>query len=96
MSEETLFELPAKEKSPAPATSVPGRPGCCARCGISLTYGGSGIDLLPQEHPARSIWSFLETLDLSAHEPIKAVENRPGRPTTDTPRCSGVVAAGHG
>ena len=40
--------------------------------------------LLPQEHPARGIWGFVERLDLSAfYEPIKAVVNRPGRPTTD-------------
>ena len=77
MSEETLFELPAKE---CPYGSR--RPGCCARCGIRGTVDLESM--LPQEHPARSIWSFLETLDLSAfYEPIKAVENRPGRPTTD-------------
>jgi transposase len=37
-----------------------------------------------QDHPARAIWGLLEELDLSAfYGPIKAVLDRPGRPTTD-------------
>jgi transposase len=40
--------------------------------------------LIPQNHPARSIWAFVEKLDLSKfYEPIKARENEPGRSPTD-------------
>ena len=50
--------------------------------------------LVPLDHPARAIWGFLEKLDLSAfYEPIKAVVDRPGRPTAD-PEV-GPLAAGH-
>ena len=85
MSEETLFELPAKEKRPAPAPTVPGEARVLRPVRDQLKWATVDLEsMLPQEHPARSIWSFLETLDLSAfYEPIKAVENRPGRPTTD-------------
>jgi len=40
--------------------------------------------LVPEEHPVRAIWAFLEGLDLSAfYAPIKAVVDRPGRPASD-------------
>lgn len=40
--------------------------------------------LLPQEHPARSVWVFLERLDLSGfYASIRAVADRPGRPASD-------------
>ena len=85
MSEETLFELPAKEERPAPAPTVPEEARVLRPVRDQLKWATVDLEsMLPQEHPARSIWSFLETLDLSAfYEPIKAVENRPGRPTTD-------------
>jgi transposase len=41
-------------------------------------------DLLPDEHPARIVWQYVESLDLSPlHQTIKAVERRPGHPQTD-------------
>lgn len=40
--------------------------------------------LIATDHPARSIWEAIETLDLSKfYEPIKAVEHNSGRPATD-------------
>lgn len=40
--------------------------------------------LIPQNHAARSVWAFVEKLDLSKfYEPIKARENEPGRAPTD-------------
>jgi transposase len=40
--------------------------------------------LLPERHPARAIWAFLERLDLSAfYSKIKAAIDRPGRAATD-------------
>jgi transposase len=39
---------------------------------------------LAQDHPARAVWGFLENLDLTGfYGSIKAVLDRPGRPTTD-------------
>jgi len=39
---------------------------------------------LPQDHVARTIWAFLDNLDLSAfYASIKAVYSEPGRPATD-------------
>lgn len=41
-------------------------------------------DALTEDHPVRAIWAFLERLDLEAfYARIKAVTDRPGRPTTD-------------
>ena len=85
MSEETLFEFPAKEERREPAPTGPREARVLRPMRDQLKWATVDLEsMLPQEHPARSIWSFLETLDLSAfHEPIKAVESRPGRPTTD-------------
>jgi transposase len=39
---------------------------------------------LPEDHPARSVWEYVEGLDLSPlHERVKAVERRPGRSPID-------------
>jgi transposase len=39
---------------------------------------------LPDDHPARAIWAFLERLDLAAfYARIKAVVDHPGHPATD-------------
>jgi transposase len=38
-------------------------------------------DLIPEDHPVRSVWAFVEGLDLSAlHDLIKAREGQPGHP----------------
>lgn len=40
--------------------------------------------LVPEDHPVRAVWAFLEQLDLSAfYASIKAVLERPGHPATD-------------
>src|ERR1043166_9765970 len=40
--------------------------------------------LIPQHHPARVVWAFVEKLELCKfYEPIKARENEPGRAPTD-------------
>ena len=40
--------------------------------------------LLPQDHPARSVWEFVESLDLRPLElQVQSVEGRAGRPATD-------------
>ena len=85
MSEETLFELPAKGEGRKPAPTSPGEARVVRPVRDQL--GWEVVDLesrLPQDHPARGIWSCLERLDLSAfYEQIKAVGSQPGRPTTD-------------
>ena len=85
MSEETLFELPAVEKRRDPAPTLPGEARVVRPVRDQLEWGIVDLEsLLPQDHPARGIWSYLQMLDLSAfYKRIKAVENRPGRPTTD-------------
>ena len=85
MSEETLFELPAIEKKRAPAPTSPGEARVLRPVRNQPEWAVVDLESrLPQEHRARVIWSFLERLDLSAfYAPVKAVENRPGRPTTD-------------
>lgn len=41
-------------------------------------------DLLPDDHPARIVWQYVESLDLSPlYERIKAVQRRPGHPAID-------------
>ena len=85
MSEGTLFELPACEERPTPAPT--GREDARVLRPMRQQLQWAPVDLeslVPQDHPARAIWGFLEKLDLSAfYEPIKAVVDRPGRPTTD-------------
>lgn len=85
MSEETLFELPAVEERREPAPTGPGEARVLRPVRDQLEWEIMDLEsLLPQDHPARGIWSYLEMLDLSAfYGQIKAVENRPGRPTTD-------------
>ena len=85
MSEGTLLELPACEERPTPAPT--GREDARVLRPMRQQLQWAPVDLeslVPQDHPARAIWGFLEKLDLSAfYEPIKAVVDRPGRPTTD-------------
>lgn len=39
---------------------------------------------LPEDHPARAIWAFLDRLDLTAfYQQVRVYEDGPGRPTTD-------------
>lgn len=85
MSASTLFELPEGEDR---AASTPTRPQE-ARVLRPVRNQAEMIvrdldSLVLVDHPVRSIWGFLEKLDLSAfYGSIKAVVNRPGRSTTD-------------
>src|SRR3990172_3825796 len=81
----TLFELPvAQEPSPPPPTRPEGarvlRP-----VRQQLQWIPRDLEAaVPEDHPARAIWAFLEKLDLSAfYGSIKAVLDGPGRSTTD-------------
>ena len=85
MGEETLFELPAIEERPGRAPTAPGEARVVRPMRHQLEWAAVDLEsLLPQEHPARVIWGFVERLELSAfYGPIRAVVERPGRPTTD-------------
>ena len=85
MGEETLFELPAIEERPGRAPTAPGEARVVRPMRHQLEWAAVDLEsLLAQDHPARVIWGFVERLDLSAfYGPIRAVVERPGRPTTD-------------
>ena len=85
MSEGTLFELPPpKEPRGAPPTR-PEEARVLRPDRQQLQWMPVDVEAaVAQDHPARAIWGLLEELDLSAfYGPIKAVVDRPGRPTTD-------------
>ncbi len=85
MSEGTLFELPpGEEREPRPSTR-PEEARVLRPVREQLQWVARDLEAtLPQEHPARAIWGFLEELDLRGfYGSIKAVLDRPGRPTTD-------------
>jgi len=85
ISEGTLFELPPPEEQvPAPPTR-PEEARVLRPVREQLQWVARDLEgSVPQDHPARAIWDLLEKLDLSAfYGSIKAVVERPGRPTTD-------------
>lgn len=85
MNEATLFELPpAEEKGMIPSTQ-PEQARVLKPVRQQLQWIPIDLDQkITQEHPARAIWDILDKLNLSAfYSSIKAVTDRPGRPTTD-------------
>lgn len=85
MSEETLFELP---EPVAAKPSVPTRPEqarLLRPVRNQIEWMPRDLDsMIPEDHPARAIWSLLERLDLSAfYASINAVVGHPGHPATD-------------
>ena len=85
MSEALLFALPdPQEPSSAPATR-PEEARVLRPVRNQLQWMAHNLEEeLAQDHPARAIWGFLEDLDLTGfYGSIKAVLDRPGRPTTD-------------
>ena len=85
MTEEALFELP-RPQEPAPARPTrPEEARVLRPVREQLQWVARDLEAaVPQDHPARAIWGFLESLDLTAfYGAIKAVVDRPGRPATD-------------
>jgi len=85
MGDETLFDLP---EPVAPKPVPPTRPEearLFRPVRDQLEWLPRSLDAcLPQEHPARGIWAFLQGLELSAfYGSIKAVLGHAGHPTTD-------------
>ena len=85
MNEATLFELPPAEESWPVQSTHPEKARVLRPVRQQLQWVSLDMEkTLAQDHPARAIWDILESLDLSAfYASIKAVLNRPGRPTTD-------------
>src|SRR6266478_9162217 len=80
MADEQLFEgLPEQERPQAEGRGalrlrVPER----SQIGMQVA---ALDDLISEDHPVRSVWAFVEGLDLSAlHDVIKAREGQPGHP----------------
>ena len=80
MADEQLFEdLPEQERAQAEARGAP-RLRVPERSQIAMQVAALD-DLISEDHPVRSVWAFVDGLDLSAlHEAIKAREGQPGHP----------------
>ena len=85
MSEGTLFELPPEEERAPAAPTRPAEARVLRPVREQLQWVAQDLEAaVAPEHPARAIWDLLEKMDLSAfYRSIKAVAERPGRPTTD-------------
>jgi transposase len=83
----TLFALPDDQppQPPSAATDPVGRPRLRTANRQQIVFRAAPLDaLLPQDHPARIIWDYVEGLDLSPlYARIKAVAGRPGRAPAD-------------
>jgi transposase len=85
MSDDTLFELPTPEApKPEPRTS-PQQARVLRPVRNQMEWVPRSLDgSLPDDHPARAIWAFLERMNLSAfYASIKSVLGHAGHPTTD-------------
>lgn len=85
MAEDTLFELPDPQ-APKPEELTSRQQARVLRpVRNQVEWVARALDTwLPDDHPARAIWAFLERLDLSAfYASIKSVQGRAGHPTTD-------------
>ena len=85
MSAATLFELPEGEDRTPSTPTRPQEARVLRPVRNQAEMMVRDLDsLVLAEHPVRTIWGFLEKLELSAfYGSIKAVVNRPGRSTTD-------------
>jgi transposase len=85
MNEATLFELPPANEKRLIQSTQPEQARVLRPVRQQLQWVPLDMEkTVAQDHPARAIWDILENLDLSAfYASIKAVLDRPGRPTTD-------------
>lgn len=83
---ETLFPLPEPEAEakPEPA-AVKGKPRLVLPNRAQVELRAVDLEsLLPAEHPARAVWEFVESLDLSPlYAKVQSVEGTAGRPAID-------------
>jgi transposase len=81
----TLFELPDDPPPCPPTQAAIGRPRLRTANREQIVFRAAPLDdLLPQDHPARIVWDYVEGLDLGPLlRRIKSVEGRPGRAPID-------------
>jgi transposase len=85
MTEKTLFELPDPQAPKAEGLTSPQQARVLRPVRNQVEWVARDLDAsLPDDHPARAIWAFLDRLDLSPfYASIKSVLGRAGHPTTD-------------
>jgi len=77
--QQTLFEMPERPR-PADGPDPPGTPRVKAANRSQVCFRQfAWNDILPEDHETRTVWAYVETIDLTPlHELIDAVERRPG------------------
>ena len=85
MAKDALFELPEPEAPKPEGLTSPQQARVLRPVRNQVEWVERDLDAsLPEDHPARAIWAFLERLDLSQfYASIKSVLGRAGHPTTD-------------
>jgi transposase len=85
MAEDTLFELPHPQAAKPEGLTSPQQARVLRPVRNQIEWVARDLDAsLPDDHAARSIWAFLERLDLSPfYASIKSVLGHAGHPTTD-------------
>jgi transposase len=82
----TLFELPDAD-APSPPADPPaaGTPRLRRANRQRVVFRAAPLDaLIPDDHPARTVWAYVEGLDLAPlYDRIRAVERGPGRDAID-------------
>src|SRR4051794_2524144 len=81
----TLFDRPPADRPTPPAPVGVGRPRLRRANRDQVVYRALPLDaLLPADHAARTIWAYVEGLDLAAlHDAIGSVHGGSGRSATD-------------
>jgi transposase len=82
----TLFELPAADAPPSPADApAAGTPRLRRANRQQVVFRAGPLDaLIPDDHPARTVWAYVEGLDLAPlYGRIRSVERGPGRAPID-------------
>ena len=83
----TFFELTGgSPPAPQPDAPASGRPRVRSANRQQVVFRAGPLDaLIPQDHPARIVWDYVEGLDLAPlYDRIKSVERGPGRTPIDS------------